>query len=115
MIPPTPVGDARAGASSPRRCARRASASPTCAPRRAANRIGALRLAELAERHGLDVLRAGMDEILAYAERRTRAALAALPDGAYTAEDVLEDDFPAPLFLCPLFRAKEQRSGSGGT
>jgi len=58
----------------------------------AANRVGALRLAELAERHGLDRLRAGMDEILAYAERRTRAALADLPDGAYAAEDVLEDD-----------------------
>ena len=43
---------------------------------RAANRIGALRLTELAERHGLELLRAGMDEILAYAERRTRAALA---------------------------------------
>jgi N-methylhydantoinase B len=58
----------------------------------AANRIGELRLAELAERHGLERLRAGMEEILAYAERRTRAALAALPDGAYAAEDVLEDD-----------------------
>ena len=33
-----------------------------------------------------------MAEILAYAERRTRAALAALPDGTYAAEDVLEDD-----------------------
>jgi N-methylhydantoinase B len=58
----------------------------------AANRIGELRLAELAERHGLERLRAGMDEILAYAERRTRAGLAALPDGSYAAEDVLEDD-----------------------
>jgi N-methylhydantoinase B len=59
----------------------------------AANRIGAGRLAELAERHGLDELRGGMDEILAYAERRTRAALADLPDGTYAAEDFLEDDF----------------------
>jgi N-methylhydantoinase B len=58
----------------------------------AANRIGELRLAELAERHGLERLRAGMDEILAYAERRTRVALGALPDGSYTAEDLLEDD-----------------------
>ncbi len=58
----------------------------------AANRIGELRLAELATRHGLDRLRAGMDEILAYAERRTRAALEALPDGTYAAQDVLEDD-----------------------
>jgi N-methylhydantoinase B len=58
----------------------------------AANRIGALRLAELAERHGRERLRTGMAEILAYAERRTRAALAELPDGTYAAEDVLEDD-----------------------
>jgi N-methylhydantoinase B len=58
----------------------------------AANRVGALRLAELAERHGVGRLRGGMKEILAYAERRTRAALRELPDGTYTAEDVLEDD-----------------------
>ena len=58
----------------------------------AANRVGALRLVELAERHGRERLSAGMEEILAYAERRTRAALAELPDGSYAAEDVLEDD-----------------------
>lgn len=58
----------------------------------AANRIGEQRLAELAERHGAERLRTGMREILAYSERRTRAALASLPDGVYRAEDVLEDD-----------------------
>jgi N-methylhydantoinase B len=58
----------------------------------AANRVGELRLAELASRLGEAELRTGMEEILAYAERRTRAALAALPDGVYSAEDVLEDD-----------------------
>jgi N-methylhydantoinase B len=58
----------------------------------AANRIGAARLGELAARHGQARLRAGVEEILAYAERRTRAALAELPDGTYAAEDVLEDD-----------------------
>jgi N-methylhydantoinase B len=63
----------------------------------AANRVGELRLAELASSLGLAELRAGMEEILAYAERRTRAALAALPDGVYTAEDVLENDRPAVL------------------
>ena len=41
---------------------------------RAANLTGARRLAELVERHGADGLRAGMAEILDYAERRTRAA-----------------------------------------
>ena len=58
----------------------------------AANSIGELRLGELAARLGLDELRAGMDAILAYSERRTLAALADLPDGTYEAEDVLEDD-----------------------
>jgi N-methylhydantoinase B len=59
----------------------------------AANRIGSLRLQELHERLGAEELRAGMTEILAYAERRTRAALASLPDGSYRAEDVLEADW----------------------
>jgi N-methylhydantoinase B len=58
----------------------------------AANRVGELRLIELAARLGAAELRAGMEEILAYAERRTQAALAALPDGVYRAEEVLEDD-----------------------
>jgi N-methylhydantoinase B len=58
----------------------------------AANRVGELRLEELAQRQGADFLRAGMEEILAYSERRTRTALAALPDGTYEAEEVLEDD-----------------------
>ncbi|HEX5929234.1 MAG TPA: hydantoinase B/oxoprolinase family protein [Solirubrobacterales bacterium] len=58
----------------------------------AANRVGEARLLELASRHGPGTLRAGMAEILDYAERRTRAALAELPDGTYGAEDVLEDD-----------------------
>jgi N-methylhydantoinase B len=59
----------------------------------AANRIGELRLTELRERLGTEALRAGMAEILAYTERRTRAALAELPDGRYRAEDVLEADW----------------------
>jgi N-methylhydantoinase B len=59
----------------------------------AANRIGAARLLELHERLGAEALQAGMAEILAYSERRTRAALAELPDGSYRAEDVLEGDW----------------------
>jgi N-methylhydantoinase B len=56
----------------------------------AANRAGARRLAELAERIGVASLRAATTEVLDYAERRTRACLAALPDGARSAHDVLE-------------------------
>jgi len=59
----------------------------------AANRVGELRLGELGDRLGTETLRAGMAEILAYSERRTRAAIAELPDGSYRAEDVLEGDW----------------------
>ncbi len=59
---------------------------------RAANLTGERRLLELAARHGTDDLRAGMSEILDYAERRTRASLARLRDGEHAAEDTLEDD-----------------------
>jgi N-methylhydantoinase B len=91
VIPPTLVTDAQLE----RLAAQMRSPRQPLADLRAqaaANRIGGLRLVELAERHGLARLRAGMDEVLAYAERRTRAALQALPDGRYAAEDVLEDD-----------------------
>jgi N-methylhydantoinase B len=57
---------------------------------RAANLTGGRRLGELATSLGVAGLGAGMAEILDYAERRTRAALASLPDGEYEAEDVLE-------------------------
>jgi len=56
----------------------------------AANRTGALRLQELAGRLGHDRLREATDAVLDYSERRTRACLAALPDGPREAEDVLE-------------------------
>jgi N-methylhydantoinase B len=59
----------------------------------AANSVGELRLGELCDRLGAEALRAGMAEILAYSERRTRAAIAELPDGSYRAEDVLEGDW----------------------
>ena len=58
----------------------------------AANRLGELRLAELADRHGPALLATAMADVLDYAERRTRSALAAIPDGTYRATDVLEDD-----------------------
>ena len=56
----------------------------------AANRTGALRLTELAARLGHERLRAGTDAVLDYSERRTRACLAALPDGEIEAQDLLE-------------------------
>jgi N-methylhydantoinase B len=57
---------------------------------RAANLTGARRIAELSRRLGVSDLLAGMAEILDYAERRTRASLAAIPDGTHEASEVLE-------------------------
>ncbi len=51
-----------------------------------ANRVGAARLAELAD--------APVAEALAYGERRMRAVLDALPDGRWTFEDVLDSSGP---------------------
>jgi N-methylhydantoinase B len=56
----------------------------------AANRIGAQRLSELAERVGVERLAEAMTAVLDYAERRTRACIAALADGVREASDVLE-------------------------
>src|SRR5580704_5145678 len=55
-------------------------------------RVGEQRLKELAGRHGSDLLVAGFDAILDYAERRMRRRLAELPPGTYSGEDFLDDD-----------------------
>ncbi len=57
-----------------------------------ANRVAQRRIAALVGRLGPGVLLAGFDEVLAYAERRTRDALRLLPDGVYRAETELEGD-----------------------
>lgn len=56
----------------------------------AANRTGARRLAELAERAGPQALRTAMLATLDYGERRTRARIGELGDGERRATDVLE-------------------------
>jgi N-methylhydantoinase B len=58
----------------------------------AAARAGAERVSALVERFGLDTLRAALRETLDYAERRTRARIAELPDGELTSGDVLEGE-----------------------
>ena len=58
----------------------------------AANLLGARRVAELAARRGLSVVLQGFSDVLAYAERRSREALRALPDGRYEARTELEGD-----------------------
>ncbi len=56
----------------------------------AAGALGARRLLELRERTGAARLEAAFTSLLDYAERRTRACLAELPDGRREARDVLE-------------------------
>jgi len=74
----------------------------------AANRTGVLRLQELAEGIGAPKLRAANAAVLDYAERRTRACIAAMPDGTVEAIDVLEArDGDLTLRLCATVRGDE--------
>ncbi len=67
----------------------------------ACHRVGAQRLAELAEQHSPGWVARHMDALLAYGERHMRAVIAAMPDGTYTFEDVLDSDGvdPDPLVI----------------
>jgi N-methylhydantoinase B len=56
----------------------------------AANHLGAARVRELAQRLGVDGVREAFAAVLNYAERRTRACIAELPDGTRHAVDILE-------------------------
>jgi N-methylhydantoinase B len=56
----------------------------------AAHRLAERRVTQLCDRRGRDRVVAGMDALYDYSERRMRAGIAALPDGRYSADDVLE-------------------------
>src|SRR5205085_9998632 len=56
----------------------------------AAHRLAERRLAELCDRRGRAAVVAAMAELYAYSERAVRAAIARLPDGTWSAADVLE-------------------------
>ena len=55
-----------------------------------AQRLAERRVGELAERYGATRLAEAMAELIAYSERRVRAAIRGLPDGRYASHDVLE-------------------------
>ena len=57
----------------------------------AANELGARRFLELAEKYGIARLLEFESELLAYSERRVRAAIQRLPIGTWSSEDFLED------------------------
>ena len=59
--------------------------------------FGALKAAEaelqrIAERYGLDTVRAGMNQVITYTEKIVRAAIEEIPDGVYTGEDYADTD-----------------------
>jgi N-methylhydantoinase B len=56
----------------------------------AVHRLGERRTAELVDRRGADWWRTACAEVWDYAERRTRAAIAHMPDGRYTATETVE-------------------------
>jgi len=58
----------------------------------ACHRVGTRRLAELVERRDVAWAARHMEALLAYGERHMRAVIAAIPDGDYAFEDVLDDD-----------------------
>lgn len=57
-----------------------------------ANHVGTQRVRSLLERHGPQALLRHFTAILDHAERRMRAGIAAIPDGRYEFDDVIEGD-----------------------
>lgn len=58
----------------------------------AANKRGADRLIEIAEKYGSDQTHYYMRELLSYTEKMTRQLLKSIPDGNYSFEDFLDND-----------------------
>jgi N-methylhydantoinase B len=67
----------------------------------AANNTGERRFLQYLQKYGLETFREFCDEVMAYSERRVRAALARMPEGVYYGEDWLDDDgvFDHPLTI----------------
>lgn len=58
----------------------------------ACHRLAERRFHEVVARHGMTTVRAAFDALVDYAERRTRAAIAEMPDGSWEALEHLEGD-----------------------
>lgn len=78
-----------------------------------ANQVGAVRLAEVCESFG--DWSGVFDEVLAYGERRMRAALAALPDGTWDVSDVLDSEPPTTIRLRLTIHGLDARFDFTGT
>jgi N-methylhydantoinase B len=73
---------------------------------------GATRLLEIVARAGAREARTYAAHLIAYSARLMRAAIAALPDGVYAAEDALDDDgvMPAPVAVRVRVTIKGERA-----
>lgn len=58
----------------------------------AAVTVGLNRIADLCRSHGVETVLAYMDHLLDYAEQRTRARIAEIPDGVYRFTDYMDND-----------------------
>ena len=76
----------------------------------AGNVVGERRFLELIARYGAAVVQAAIDKALDDGERRTRAALEALPDGTVEQTDVLEDEIGEPSIVLRV--RVEKRGGA---
>ena len=86
----------------------------------AACHIGERQFLELIERYGAETIKDYMAEVIDYAERLTRAAVADLPDGTYDFEDWIDDDGididqPIRLFVTIEKRGDSMRLDWTGT
>lgn len=59
---------------------------------KAVGELGAKRLSELLTHYGQRKINEAVSDLLSYAERMMRSAIAQIPDGVYTFEDALDDD-----------------------
>jgi len=77
----------------------------------AANRTGIRRVQDLVSRYGLAQFQILCDALIAYAERLTRATIAAIPDGVYRFTDYLDDDGvsdePVPITVTVTVQGSE--------
>lgn len=66
----------------------------------AAAKLGAARMQELIERHGLETVRAASEHLMNHSERMLRRQIELLPDGRYEAEGFLDGflDHPDPAY-----------------
>jgi N-methylhydantoinase B len=76
----------------------------------AGNFVGERRFLEVVERYGMESVEAAFEQALDDGERRTRAALKALPDGIVTHEDVMEDARGEPSIV---LRVRLEKRGDG--